>query len=271
MSCARTAVSRARELASGCSSSSSSRDKGLRRSVSPGLDSTARAQSTRSRSRRRSGSGACGGPSRSTTQRTASRCDRQAGSHVLRAPGTSAAAPSTAPRRSRVTWTEGRRASSRRAAPAAARARAAGRMRRGTPPCRRRRASRAAARARSARAARRSRRSHRGAGRPSRVSSGSAAFVTPIPSLEQGELLGRLVETGGQPRRVEQPPEVVARIREMRARGGGHATRVDADEDDAEVRREHIGHVARRRVRFGHVLCVSHLVPPGERGSLRER
>ena len=63
--------------------------------------------------------------------------------------------------------------------------------------------------------------------------------------LEQGELLGRLVQAGGQTRGVQQAPEVVARVREVRARGGGHAARVDADEDDAEIRSEHIGHVTR--------------------------
>ena len=74
------------------------------------------------------------------------------------------------------------------------------------------------------------------------------------PFLEEGELLGGLVEAGRQLRRMEKPPEVVARVGEVRAGGGGHATRVDADEDDAEIRREHVRHVAPSHVSPGHVL-----------------
>src|SRR5256714_10259385 len=79
--------------------------------------------------------------------------------------------------------------------------------------------------------------------------------------LEQEELLFGRVETGRQLSRVEQAPEVVARVREMRARLGRHATRVDADEDDPEIRSEDVGHVAGRRVPSGHVPGVNHSFP----------
>src|SRR5262249_11310371 len=85
----------------------------------------------------------------------------------------------------------------------------------------------------------------------------------PDPFPEQGELFGRLVEARGQTSRVEEAPEVVARIREVRAGGGGHAPRVDADEDDAEIASEDVGHVARRRLGFTDFGCVSHLFPHG--------
>ena len=44
-----------------------------------------------------------------------------------------------------------------------------------------------------------------------------------------------------KPRGVEQPPEVVARIREVRARRGRDAAGVDPAEDDAQAGREHVG------------------------------
>ena len=79
--------------------------------------------------------------------------------------------------------------------------------------------------------------------------------------LEQGELLLGRVETGRQLSRVEQAPEVVARVREVCARFGRHATRVDADEDDPEIRSEDVGHLAGRRVPSGHVPGVNHSFP----------
>src|SRR5262245_15797158 len=60
---------------------------------------------------------------------------------------------------------------------------------------------------------------------------------------------------------MQQAPEVVARIGEVRASRGGHAARIDADEDDAEPRSENIRYIAGRRVRFGHVPSVNHLFP----------
>jgi hypothetical protein len=60
------------------------------------------------------------------------------------------------------------------------------------------------------------------------------------PLLQQLELLGRLVEPGGETGRVQQPPEIVARVGEVRMRGRGHAPRVDAAEDDPEIRAENV-------------------------------
>src|SRR5262249_9052040 len=47
---------------------------------------------------------------------------------------------------------------------------------------------------------------------------------------EELELLGRVVEAGREARRVEQAPEVVARVREVCARRRRDASRVDAAE-----------------------------------------
>ena len=53
-------------------------------------------------------------------------------------------------------------------------------------------------------------------------------------------LLVRLVEARREAGRVEEPPEVVARIREVGSRRGRDATRVDAAEDDAQPGRENV-------------------------------
>ena len=66
------------------------------------------------------------------------------------------------------------------------------------------------------------------------------------PFLQQLELLRRLVEPRREARRMEQPPEVVARVREVRLRRRGDAARVDAAEDDLEARREDVRDSARR-------------------------
>jgi hypothetical protein len=62
--------------------------------------------------------------------------------------------------------------------------------------------------------------------------------------FQQLELLRRLVEPRREVRRVEQPPEVVARVREVRVRRRGDPSGVDAAEDDVEARREDVGDVA---------------------------
>jgi hypothetical protein len=49
---------------------------------------------------------------------------------------------------------------------------------------------------------------------------------------------------------VQQPPEVVARIREMRVRGCRNAAGIDPDEDDVESRRQDVGDVARSDRRY---------------------
>ena len=64
------------------------------------------------------------------------------------------------------------------------------------------------------------------------------------PEPEQLELLARLVETRREPRRVQQPPEVVARVREVRVRGGGDTARVDPAEDRPQAGRQDVGDVA---------------------------
>ena len=63
----------------------------------------------------------------------------------------------------------------------------------------------------------------------------------PDPLGEDVELLLRLVEARGEARRVEKAPEVVPRVREMRRRGGGDTSGIDAAEDDPEVRAEDVG------------------------------
>ena len=70
-----------------------------------------------------------------------------------------------------------------------------------------------------------------------------------VAELEQLELLRRLVEPRREARVVEQPPEVVARVREVRRRGRRDAAGVDPAEDAVEVRREDVGNV---RGVFGH-------------------
>jgi hypothetical protein len=69
----------------------------------------------------------------------------------------------------------------------------------------------------------------------------------PDALLQQLELLGRVVEAGREVRRVQQPPEVVARVGEVRVRRGGDPPRIDAAEDDVEARRQDVGDVALRR------------------------
>ena len=61
------------------------------------------------------------------------------------------------------------------------------------------------------------------------------------PEPEELALLGRRELARRQPRRVEQPPEVVARVREVRGRGRRGAARVDPHEHEPQVRREDVG------------------------------
>src|SRR5204863_3708317 len=60
------------------------------------------------------------------------------------------------------------------------------------------------------------------------------------------ELLRRLVEPRGEPRRVQQPPEVVARVREVRMGRSRHTARIDPAENDPKTRCENVRDVARR-------------------------
>ena len=66
-------------------------------------------------------------------------------------------------------------------------------------------------------------------------------------SGEALELLVRLVQPRRELDRVQQAPEVIARIREMRLSRRGDATGVNAAEDDSEPRRENVRYGARSR------------------------
>src|SRR5207302_1584256 len=67
--------------------------------------------------------------------------------------------------------------------------------------------------------------------------------------LEQGKLLLRIEQPRREAGVVQQAPEVVARVREVRGRGGGDAPRVDPAEDAGQPRGEDVGDGARC---FGH-------------------
>ena len=106
--------------------------------------------------------------------------------------------------------------------------------RRGRPPCRRTRSRAAAARAasRSSRA-----RVEVAAAQVARAGRRPVRGVRhAVAELEQRELLLRVEEPRREAGVVEQPPEVVARIREVRGGGGRDAARVDPAEDAAQAR-----------------------------------
>ena len=90
--------------------------------------------------------------------------------------------------------------------------------------------------------------------------------------LEQRELLLRVEEARREAGVVQQPPEVVARVREVRGGRGGDAPRVDPAEDAGETGREDVrdgglrsacGHAAYSVAR----LCVHVAVQTHELGS----
>ena len=142
----------------------------------------------------------------------------------------------------------------RRASGSAGRARAGRRTRRGRPPCRRTRSPAAAARAPPLEAGRvevAAPQVARAGRRPVRGVRDADA------ELEQGELLLRVVEPRREAAVVQKPPEVVARIREMRGGRGRDAARVDAAEDAAQVGGEDVRDV--RAAWAGHAACsVAH-------------
>ena len=74
----------------------------------------------------------------------------------------------------------------------------------------------------------------------------------PDAVAEQIELRGRLDHVRREPGREEQPPEVVARIGEVRRLRVRVEARVDPAEHDLEPRRENIGHGAGRRTKRAH-------------------
>ena len=69
----------------------------------------------------------------------------------------------------------------------------------------------------------------------------------PIPSASSVELLGGLEQARREAGGVEQPPEVVARVGEVRCAASEKPARVDAAEDDGEPGREHVRDGGRRR------------------------
>src|SRR5262249_14430187 len=73
-----------------------------------------------------------------------------------------------------------------------------------------------------------------------------------VTELEQAELLGGQIEARREAGVVQQPPEVVARVGEVRGGRRGHAPRVDPAEDAVEVGREDVGDVAGARGECGH-------------------
>src|SRR4029079_19370418 len=70
---------------------------------------------------------------------------------------------------------------------------------------------------------------------------------------ERFELLARVELPGSEAGLVQQAPEVVARIGEVRLRSVRDAARIDAAEDDGEAGPEHIRNGARRCHAFGAV------------------
>src|SRR5439155_21080645 len=66
----------------------------------------------------------------------------------------------------------------------------------------------------------------------------------PEPELEECELLQRLEAPRREAGVVEQPPEVVARVGEVRGMGRGDPARVDPAEDAGQPGRENIRHRA---------------------------
>ena len=145
--------------------------------------------------------------------------------------------------------------------------RRARRTRRGTPPCRRSRSPVAAARRaiRSSRSAEPAKSPRLRSPEPGVVR--YAALVTPMPELQQLELLARLVEARREARSVQEPPEVVARVGEVGVRGGGDATGVDPAEDRRQPGGEDVRDVALRRLR---VLRESSLSSKSDRSSSPE-
>ncbi len=67
----------------------------------------------------------------------------------------------------------------------------------------------------------------------------------PVAELRQRVLLLRVVEARREAGVVEQPPEVVPRVREVRRRGRRHASRIDPAEDACELWDEDVGDGAR--------------------------
>jgi hypothetical protein len=76
------------------------------------------------------------------------------------------------------------------------------------------------------------------------------------PELEQLELLARVEEPRREAGRVEEAPEVVARVGEVGVRGGGDTARVDPAEDGGEARRQDVWDVAKRLQALESRACL---------------
>src|SRR5205085_5976482 len=149
--------------------------------------------------------------------------------------GTSAAAPGRAPLRSPVRSTAIRTAASPQAFATARRRPAALRRCRGNPLCRQTPASEAGVPLRAWSTGPPLPRSRRGeiAGSARRPIGG---FRQPDPELQDLELLLRIEQSGCVAGFVQEPPEVVARVGEVRAGSGRDEAGIDAAEDDAKAR-----------------------------------
>ena len=74
----------------------------------------------------------------------------------------------------------------------------------------------------------------------------AAAFVSPMPYRSTSNCSAGDDEPRREPGLVQQPPEVVPRVREVRRRGRRDPARVDPAEDDRQIRREDVRDGARR-------------------------
>jgi hypothetical protein len=89
----------------------------------------------------------------------------------------------------------------------------------------------------------------------------------PDAVLQGLELLHGLVQPRREARCVQQSPEVVARIREVRTRRIRDASGIDPAEDDPQPRREDVGNRARRLRSLGR--AVRRAAPRAHAGDLR--
>ena len=89
--------------------------------------------------------------------------------------------------------------------------------------------------------------------------------MIPTPSSSSSELLGGLEQPRREAGGVQQPPEVVARIREVRVRGGGDAAGVDPAEDRRQPRREDVRDVRLRLLQGLWIRSSLRRAPAGAR------
>ena len=168
-----------------------------------------------------------------------------------------------------------RTATCRRADAPARRAPAVRRRCRGTPPCRRSRSTRDGGRARAARAVRQS--PEVGAAEIARSLRRPRSRVRQADAVvEDLELLLRAQQPRSEACRVQEAPEVVSRIGEVRGSRRRDPAGVDAAEDDPEAGREHVGDGrddrlsvcgARRRETHLHATRGANAAVPDQHGA----